>query len=108
MAKTRSGKRELTEQIVLSPARVITSSAAMFGVNEMDLLGRSQAMPLVMYRQITFLILRRICHLSYPAIGLLFGRDHTTIMHGVRKAEQILSDVNYLKDKLDFLLPTGS
>jgi len=36
--------------------------------------------------------IRQLCpHMSLPAIGrMLGGRDHTTILHGVRKIEDLL------------------
>lgn len=44
-------------------------------------------------RQIAMHTIKTLCpHMSYPAIGrLLGGRDHTTILHGVRKIERLLA-----------------
>ena len=43
-------------------------------------------------RQIAMYVIRQICpHLSYPAIGhRMGGRDHTTVLHGVRKVESLI------------------
>jgi hypothetical protein len=43
-----------------------------------------------MWRQVLMAVLRRHWELSYPEIGWIFGRDHTTVMSGIRKAERML------------------
>jgi chromosomal replication initiator protein len=35
---------------------------------------------------------RRLLDASYPHIGELFGRDHSTVMHGVAVTERRLKD----------------
>lgn len=43
-------------------------------------------------RQIAMYSIRQLCpHMSFPAIGrLLGGRDHTTVLHGVKKIEALM------------------
>jgi Bacterial dnaA protein helix-turn-helix len=38
-----------------------------------------------------WMVLRHTLDLSYPEIGALFGADHTTVIMGVRKAEEALA-----------------
>ncbi len=33
-------------------------------------------------------VVRRLCGASYPALGVILGRDHTTIMHGCRQVSR--------------------
>lgn len=44
-------------------------------------------------RQIAMYAIRRLCpHMSYPGIGRLLGwRDHTTVIHGVRKIAELMA-----------------
>ncbi len=44
-------------------------------------------------RQIAMYAIRQLCpHMSLPHIGRLFGgRDHTTVLHGVKKIEGLIS-----------------
>lgn len=70
------------------PEYVRRLAAVGFGVTVADLEGPSKQRPLVQYRQVTMTAVRLMCGLSYPAIGRQFGRrDHTTVMHAVRKVE---------------------
>lgn len=43
-------------------------------------------------RQIAMYAIRRLCpHMSYPTIArILHKKDHTTVMHGVRKVESLI------------------
>jgi chromosomal replication initiation ATPase DnaA len=54
-------------------------------VPECALLGRCRTMSVGRARNALYAALRA-AGLSYPEIGALLGRDHTTVMHGVRKA----------------------
>ena len=55
------------------------------GVDIDDVLGPCRRRPVVYARHRAMFICRRHLGLSYPVIGRLFGRDHTTVMHGVRE-----------------------
>lgn len=49
------------------------------------MLGRSQSPRVVAARQELWATLRCCLRMSYPEIGRLTSRDHTTVMHGVRR-----------------------
>jgi len=53
-----------------------------------DLLGRSRYPHISQARHEAFYYFRRKGW-SYPQIGKLFGRDHSTVIHGVEKHQRI-------------------
>jgi chromosomal replication initiation ATPase DnaA len=57
--------------------------AQAFNVDRGAVLGHSRAANVAAARQLLYWLLRQD-GMSYPAIGALVGRHHTTIMHGVR------------------------
>jgi hypothetical protein len=63
--------------------------AQAFGVDEAYLIGPRRWRSLSIPRQATFYVLRkRFLTMSYPMIARMFaGRDHSTIIHGVRQTE---------------------
>jgi hypothetical protein len=63
--------------------------AQAFGVDEAYLIGPRRWRSLSIPRQATFYVLRkRFPTMSYPMIARMFaGRDHSTIIHGVRQTE---------------------
>ncbi|KAK0332698.1 hypothetical protein LTR94_023851 [Friedmanniomyces endolithicus] len=64
-----------------------------FGLTHQDLTGPMRPNRIARPRQIAMYLMRNYCpHLSYPHIGrLLGGRDHTTVLHGVRKIEDLIT-----------------
>jgi len=52
-------------------------------------------------RQIAMYLIRSMTNLSFPDVAKEFGRDHTTVMHGVGKIESLLEDsTNPLHDTI--------
>jgi chromosomal replication initiator protein len=48
---------------------------------------------------------RKEMNSSFPTIGDFFGgRDHTTVMHGVEKIENILTSDESIKQELDLIM----
>ena len=67
-------------------ARMIISSAAIqFGVSTKEIYGRSRMKHVVRARKQAIRDVRSYTKLSLPAIGRIFGLDHTTVKHHVDK-----------------------
>lgn len=64
---------------------VLATTARLFAVTGADLTGPSRNRRLVEARQVAMTVLRHATTLSYPELGRLFGRDHTTVIHAVRR-----------------------
>lgn len=69
-------------------AAAIEIACAHYCVDPEDIPGPRRFRTVVLARHYTWLLLREWTELSYPEIGRLTGNDHTTIIHGVRKASQ--------------------
>lgn len=50
-----------------------------------DILSKKRDRPTAHARQLCFYRIRHECNYSLPAIGRLFDRDHTTVLHGIRQ-----------------------
>lgn len=74
---------------VVAIARIVSEH---YGVPMSALTSQRREAAIVRARQVVMYLARQHTDLSYPRIGSrLGGRDHTTIMHGVRKIEQELA-----------------
>lgn len=76
-----------------TPGReVIAYVANHFDLTVAELTGERRTRHVARPRQVAMYAMRHVCeHLSYPAIGgLLGGRDHTTVLHGVRKIGKLI------------------
>ena len=83
---------------------IIDSTAEMFGFPVDQIIGGSRRRPLVDARQIAMYVTRNMTDLSYPDIGKAYGnRDHTTVMHAVRKIEAHMGERRQIFDKVQEL-----
>jgi chromosomal replication initiator protein len=70
--------------------------AEAFTVTADDIQGRIRTRGLVEARQCFYLLARRCTRLSYPELAKAIGRDHSTILSGIRAArKRIVSDPWY-------------
>ncbi len=66
--------------------------ASVFGISRAELVGTSRAATPLRARQIAILLTREATDLSLPQIGRLYGgRDHTTVLNSLRRAEATLA-----------------
>ncbi|MBP1805051.1 chromosomal replication initiator protein DnaA [Rubellimicrobium aerolatum] len=69
-----------------------------------DLIGPKRLRSFARPRQVAMYLSKTMTSRSLPDIGRRFGgRDHTTIMHGVRKIEELLGTDSQIADDLDLL-----
>ena len=77
-----------TNSYFADPEQIIVKVAKYFQIEISDLKGKSREQSLVIARQIAMFILREDSQMNLTTIGLLFGgRDHTTVLHGIRKIQ---------------------
>lgn len=67
-------------------ADVLAVVADVFGVSIAELLGPRRPRYLAYPRFAAMHILHKVVRLSLPTVGVTFKRDHTSCLHGVRKA----------------------
>lgn len=64
---------------------IISTAAKRQGVTVAQLMGDNRHVPVVLARQEAWWRIWREHGYSYPRIAKLFGKDHTTVMYGVKK-----------------------
>lgn len=102
------GAGAMPPQRNLTPKQIIERTAAFYDIKVDDLTGAKRDKEIVVPRQIAMYIMRRELGMSFPQIASsLGGRDHTTVMHGVRKInklagtnEPISHEIQTLKQKI--------
>jgi chromosomal replication initiator protein len=58
-----------------------------FGLEEKEILGRGRARAVSFPRQVAMYLMRKDADISLEEIGQTLRRDHTTVLHGIRKIE---------------------
>lgn len=86
----------------IKPEEVINAVASFYNLKLSQLKGNKRDRLYALPRQILYYILRQELNVPLVEIGnLLGGRDHTTIIHGVRKITQlVVNDSNLREDVL--------
>ena len=54
-------------------------------------------------RQVAMYLAKQLTSLSLPDIGRKFGRDHSTVLYGVRKIEKLMEDDKALEEEVEAL-----
>ena len=77
----------------ITAAIIMAATAEYFSVTMEELQGSNRSRTLVNARQIAMYLCRELTELSLPRIGQSFGgKDHTTVMHAVKKITNLMSE----------------
>ena len=97
LIRTREPKRVKIEDI----QRLVANH---FNVSRADILSSRRTATVVRPRQIAMYLSKSLTLRSLPEIGRRFGgRDHTTVLHAVRKIEGLVGQDTSLAGEVDFL-----
>jgi chromosomal replication initiator protein len=97
LVKNREPKRVKIEDI----QKLVASR---YNVSRSDILSERRTAAVVRPRQIAMYLSKVLTLRSLPEIGRRFGgRDHTTVLHAVRKIEKALGEDNALSEEVELL-----
>ena len=75
-----------------------------YNIRLSDMIGPKRLRNIARPRQVAMYLAKQLTPRSLPEIGRRFGgRDHTTIIHGVRKIEELMASDSQLNDDLNLL-----
>jgi chromosomal replication initiator protein len=78
--------------------------ASRYNVSRSDILSERRTAAVVRPRQIAMYLSKVLTLRSLPEIGRRFGgRDHTTVLHAVRKIEKAIGEDHTLSDEVELL-----
>ncbi len=77
-----------------TPSLVISQVCKFYSIDESVLRGTLRNKNTTEARQMAVYLVRKLTNLSLPDIGKEFSRDHTTIMHSIRKIESSIKSGN--------------
>lgn len=80
-----------------------SDAARMFRITVEDLMGTRRVQHFSLARQVVFYVARKELGVSLPVIAERFGRDHTTILHGIRKIEKLIRQDKELARNVEVL-----
>jgi len=75
-----------------------------YSIRLSDMIGPRRLRAIARPRQMAMYLAKQMTSRSLPEIGRRFGgRDHTTVMHGVRKIEELIASDSQIADDLELL-----
>jgi chromosomal replication initiator protein len=84
-----------------TPGDVVDAVASQFGVEVRDIRGSRRSKEFVLPRQVAMYLLREETEASLKEIGIqLGGKDHTTVMHGIKQVEKALATDTSLRSRV--------
>ena len=91
-------KREVT------PSLIIDTVAEHFHLTPQDIIGNKKSQNIVYPRQISMYLCQYMLDISMQSIGTeLGGRDHSTVLHGIRKIEGLIEDSETVHNTVDII-----
>ena len=79
---------------------ILETAARVFKLNIIDFVNERRSTDMVQCRQACMYIMKKLTKASYPMIGNILNRDHTTIVHGIKCVERNTAKFAHLVDPL--------
>ena len=86
-----------------TPSLIISQVCKFYSIDEVLLRGTQKNKGPAEARQIAMYLAKQLTSRSLPEIGRKFDRDHTTVMHAVRKVEELIVEDQSLAENVDSL-----
>lgn len=96
------------EYVAVTPEKIISVVSEYYHITPAEIKSKKRTSRIVIPRQVAMYLLRELTELSIVEIGeYLGGRDHSTVLHGINKVEELLEkdavfniEVNNLRKKI--------
>jgi len=91
--------REITSNLI------INTVCKYFGLRDEEIISKKRNRDISYPRQIAMYLCRELTGMSLPSIGIAFGRrDHTTVMHAIKKVNEDILTKSEVKQIIDSLM----
>ena len=75
-----------------TPNLIITQVCKFYNIDDTMIRSSKKSKGIAEARQVAMYLVRQLTNLSFPDIGKEFGKDHTTVMHSVKKVEATMKN----------------
>jgi chromosomal replication initiator protein len=101
LIQRESETAQTTQILRIKPSRVIKRVSKYYQLKPIQVKGRKRQKNIVKARHVAMYVLKKDCKLSYTEIGKWFSnRDHTSIMHAVKKIDEELNENPVIQEEL--------
>lgn len=89
---------------ILTPEFIVEYCARFYNLSPEKFYSTSQKKDVSFARQVSFYLCKEILDLSLQKIGQVFGRDHTTVLYGIKKIEKDMENDKAFKETVEMLI----
>jgi chromosomal replication initiator protein len=75
-----------------TPSLIIAEVCRFYSIEERVLRGTLKNKSTAEARHVAMYLIRKLTNLSFPDIGKEFGKDHTSVIHAIKKVESLIDD----------------
>ena len=83
---------------------IIEETARKYNVTVGDILGKSRRKDIKTARNVAMYIIKRILDMSFPAIGKMMDRDHSTVYSNIQAVEQEMETNDKLANEISEII----
>ena len=94
----RITKEIIDSEKAYAPEFIIDKVADFYDISPEDVIGKGKTKDVANARQISTYLIRKLTGQTLEQIGEVMGRDHTTVLHSIRKVEENLQNDPKLVD----------
>ncbi len=81
-----------TAESKITPDYIIETCAKFYGVKKEDIYTDKRTKNIALARQVAIYVIKELTDLSYPKIGSIIGKDHTTAIYAIKKVNELMEN----------------
>ncbi len=83
---------------------ILQETSVFFSIPKEKLVGKDRSKEVVVARQVASHLMRQMAGMSLPEIGKVLGQHHTSVMYGIEKLTQSMTENEALRDQVTDLM----
>ena len=76
----------------ITPENIIETCAKFYGVKKEDIYSDKRTKTIALARQVSMYIIKELTNYSYPKIGSVIGKDHSTIIYAIKTVTNMMEN----------------
>lgn len=87
-----------------TPESIVNAVVLKLGVSEIALRGHNRMRRIIEARQIAMWLIRSYTTLSLASIGVIFQKDHTSVIHSCNRINDLIETDDIIQEKIDSVI----
>lgn len=88
----------------ITPENIIETCAKFYGIKKEDIYSDKRTKTIALARQVSMYIIKELTNYSYPKIGSVIGKDHSTIIYAIKTVTNMMENDEAFKFNVEGLI----